>query len=277
MRKVILLGVILLMTSCVSKRKYAELEGKYKAMQLGYTELQNKNIKIQKHIDNYNRKIQTLKGVNQNLQQQNDVKYDLVGNVAVISNDMKRKLKETLRNVDPSVLANAKTLKDSMNIAVSYNLKNRINNFNLPDKDVNVNIDDTVVMISIADNLLFKSGSYHVSIKAISILDKLAEIIKSEPSMDVMIEGHADSRSINTGCIVDNWDLSVKRATSIVRLLEKNYKIKGERLIASGRGSTVPLVDNNTKKNRALNRRTKIIILPNLDKFFGMLAEKEQL
>ncbi len=277
MKKIILLGVVLLMTSCVSKKKYTELEGKYKAMQLGYAELQNKNIKIQKHIDNYNRKLVKLKGVNQNLQQENDVKLDLIGNVTVISKEMKRKLEDSLKNIDPSVLANAKTLKDSMNIAVSYNLKNRISNLNLADNDINVNIDDTVVMISISDNLLFKTGSYHVSIKAIKVIDKLAEIIKSEPSMDVMIEGHADSRSINTECIADNWDLSVKRATSIVRLLQISYGIEGSRLIASGRGSTVPLVDNNTKKNRALNRRTKIIILPNLDKFFGMLAEKEQL
>ncbi len=95
--------------------------------------------------------------------------------------------------------------------------------------------------------------------------------------MDVMIEGHTDSRTISNAALEDNWDLSVKRATSIVRILEKKYGVDPSRLIASGRGSSVPLVENDSRENRARNRRTRIVILPNLDKFFGLLAEEETL
>ncbi len=264
------------MVSCVSKKKYTELESKYKVTQGNLARLKLENEKIQKHVDNYNKKIVSLRGINGQLQEENKSKFDLTENI-VMSANMKQRMNETLAKVDPSVLANAKTLKDSMNIAVSYNLKNRISAENLEDENVSVDIDETVVMITIADNLLFRSGSYVIGRKADKVLSKLAEIIKSEPSMDVMIEGHTDSRSIHTGCIRDNWDLSVKRATSMVRVLEKKYGIEPQRLIASGRGSSMPLYENNTRENRAKNRRTKVIILPNLDKFFGMLAEKNEL
>jgi chemotaxis protein MotB len=132
-------------------------------------------------------------------------------------------------------------------------------------------------MISVSDKLLFNTASYRVKNQAYDLIEKLATIIKSEPSMDVMIEGHTDSRTISNATVQDNWDLSVKRATSIVRLLENKYNIDGSRLIAAGRGSTMPLVENNSNENRAKNRRTRIVILPNLDKFFALLAEEEVL
>ena len=138
-----------------------------------------------------------------------------------------------------------------------------------------MNIDQTVVMISVADSLLFSSGSYSVSPKAYPLLAKLADVIQSEPSIDVMVEGHTDSKGIHTEEIIDNWDLSVKRSTAIVRLLEKKYKVDGARLIPSGRSSYVPLTDNSTWQNRARNRRTNIIIMPNLDKFFALMVEDE--
>ncbi len=274
MKKIVLLGLVALaMTSCVSKKKYTELESKYKATQGNLARLKLENEKIQKHVENYNKKIVSLRGINGQLQQENGQlqqenrsKFDLSENV-VMSANMKERMNETLAKVDPSVLANARTLKDSINIAISHNFKNRVNAENFEDENISVDIDETVVMITIADNLLFRSGSYVISRKADKVLRKLAEIIKSEPSMDVMIEGHTDSRSIHTGCIRDNWDLSVKRATSMVRVLEKK----------SGRGSSMPLFENNTRANRAKNRRTRVIILPNLDKFFGMLAEKNEI
>ncbi len=279
---IISLVVIMLCVSCVSKKKYVQLEQQYKdtrgALQKTAFEkekLEAKFAKIEKRVDNYNNKINSLKDINSDLQEENDVKLDMVEG-AVISNFMKVKMRKTLANVDLTELANAKTLKDSMSLAVSYKLKKSINVSRLDDSDdVNVNIDKTVVMISISDKMLFKTASYNVNSKAYKTLKKLAEIIKSEPSMDVMIEGHTDSRTINNNIVQDNWDLSVKRATSIVRILEKKYGVEASRLIASGRGSSVPLVENNSNKNRARNRRTRIVILPNLDKFFGLLAEEE--
>lgn len=278
----ILLTVAILATSCVSKKKYVQLEQQYKDTRgtlqkttLEKQELEAKFAKIEKRVDNYNDKINSLKGINSGLQKENDIKLDMVEG-AVMSNAMKVKMRKTLANVDPTELANAKTLKDSMNLAISYKLKKSINVSDLEDSDdINVNIDKTVVMISISDKMLFKTASYNVNSKAYKTLKKLADIIKSEPSMDVMIEGHTDSRKIHNEVVKDNWDLSVKRATSIVRILEKRYGIESSRLIASGRGSSLPLVDNKTRSNRARNRRTKIVILPNLDKFFGLLAEEE--
>ncbi|MCD8436901.1 OmpA family protein [Tenacibaculum dicentrarchi] len=283
MKKVsVLAAVTVLTTACVSKKKYVQLEQQYKATQgtLQKTTLEKEALaakfaKIENRVAIYNTKINSLRGINSGLRKQNDIKLDMVEG-AVISNDMKIKMRKTLENVDATELANAKTLKDSMDLAVSYQLKKSINVAELENSDdINVNIDKTVVMISISDKMLFKTASYNVNRNAYKTLKKLADIIKSEPSMDVMIEGHTDSRGIHNEVIKDNWDLSVKRATSIVRILENKYKVNASRLIAAGRGSSLPLVDNKTRANRARNRRTKIIILPNLNKFFGLMASEE--
>ncbi|OSY87610.1 cell envelope biogenesis protein OmpA [Tenacibaculum holothuriorum] len=279
-----IIAISLLAVSCVSKKKYLALEQQYNDTRgnLQKTTLEKENLeakfaKIEKRVASYNEKINSLKNVNSSLEKENSVKLDLVGNT-VISNSLKEKMRETLSKVDPAELANAKTLKDSMNVAVAYNLKKSINTSDLENSDdVNIDIDKTVVMISVSDKMLFNTASYKVKRSAHRLIKKLADVIKSEPSMDVMIEGHTDSRTINNAVLQDNWDLSVKRATSIVRILEKKYGINPSRLIASGRGSSVPLVDNTTRANRARNRRTRIVILPNLDKFFGLLAEEEKI
>jgi chemotaxis protein MotB len=159
-----------------------------------------------------------------------------------------------------------------MNLAVSYNLKNSLSDELKEDEDISINIDNTVVMLSISDKMLFNSGSYRVSTKANDILKKLADVINSEPSLEVMVEGHTDSRTINNAVVQDNWDLSVKRATSIIRKLQTSYDVDPAKLIASGRSSYKPLVENDTKENMAINRRTRIVLLPNMDKFFAMLS-----
>ncbi|MDY0781665.1 OmpA family protein [Tenacibaculum sp. IB213877] len=285
MRKIVVPLTILAaltLTSCVSKKKYLALEEQYNDTRgnlqkttLEKEELEAKFAKIQKRVDNYNEKINSLKSFNSTLQEQNNVKLDMVGNSAVISNSLKERMRETLAKVDPAELTNAKTLKDSMNVAIAYNLKKSIDTSNLDPEDVNIDIDKTVVMISVADNMLFNTASYKVKKKAYKLIEQLANVINSEPSMDVMIEGHTDSRTINNAVVQDNWDLSVKRATSIVRILEKKYGVESNRLIAAGRGSSMPLFENDSRENRARNRRTRIVILPNLDKFFGMLAQNE--
>jgi chemotaxis protein MotB len=270
MKKLSVIAVLSIMTlgSCVSKKKYVALESDLNdtkstlvKTQVEKEELESKMSKIEARVTEYNEKINFLKEVN-------DSQYSSVGDVAVMSNNTKDKMRETLAKVDPSLLANATTLEDSINVAISYNLKKSISD---NDNDVNINVDKTVVMINISDKLLFNSGSYRVSTKANNILQKIADVINSEPSMEVMVEGHTDSRTINTEMFQDNWDLSVKRATSVVRILQDKYNVAPEKLIASGRSSYMPLVDNDTKENRSKNRRTKIIIIPNLDKFFALL------
>jgi chemotaxis protein MotB len=273
--------IALLTTSCVSKKKYVALENQHIVIKgaLQKTTLEKDKLtanfkKIESRVASYNKKINSLESDNVTLEKENKVKLDKVGDIAVLSNETRKKMSATLAKVDSSVLAEAKTLKDSLNIAISYNLKNKMNIDDLGTSgDIDINIDQTVVMISIADKLLFNTASYRVKKGAYKVITKLADIIKSEPSIDVMIEGHTDSRTINNAVVQDNWDLSVKRATAIVRLLENKFDVDGSRLIAAGRGDTMPLVPNTSNKNRAKNRRTKIIILPNLDKFFALLAE----
>lgn len=273
----------ILSTACVSKKKYVELETKYdnakgnlQKTTIEKEKLEARFAKIEERVVTYNDKINSLKSDNVSLKKENDLKLDMVGKTAVISKKTKEKMKKTLEKVDPALLAEAKTFKDSLNIAVSYGLKKSMDTSDLTNSDdIDINIDQTVVMISVSDKLLFNTASYNVKKGAYPLLEKLANIIKSEPSMDVMIEGHTDSRTISNAVVQDNWDLSVKRATSIIRLLENKYNIEGKRLIASGRGSTMPLVENNSKENRARNRRTRIVILPNLDKFFALLSDED--
>ena len=270
MKKSIIVGTlsIALMASCVSKKKYTALETNLSETQSALTktqvekeELEAKMAKIEARVTEYNQKISSLKEVN-------DSQYTTVDDVAVMSNNTKKKMRATLKNVDPAKLAEAKTLQDSMNLAISYNLKKSISD---DEEDVDVNIDKTVVMINISDKLLFNSGSYRVSSKANKILSKLADVINSEPAMEVMVEGHTDPRTISTPVLEDNWDLSVKRATSVVDILQSKYNVDPAKMIAAGRSSYLPLVENDSRENMAKNRRTKIVILPNLDKFFALL------
>lgn len=277
MKKIsIVLILAIMFTSCVSKKKYVALElenGQIKSeltkTRVEKEDLENKFAAIQARVDNYNKKIASLT-------EENDAMLVNVDNVAVISNETKRAMRQTLQNVDPSKLAEAKTLKDSMNLALSYNLNKSMDSSNLnEDEDISIDINETVVMISISDKMLFNTASYRVSNKANDILQKLANVINSEPSVEVMVEGHTDSRSIKTSKIADNWDLSVLRATSVVRKLVDDYGVAPEKLIASGRSSFKPLAENDTNDNRAKNRRTRILILPNLDKFFALMGTDE--
>ncbi|MEW7292945.1 OmpA/MotB family protein [Aquimarina sp. 2304DJ70-9] len=263
-------GIIL--TSCVSKKKYVALEQELQDTRstlqrtaVEKDELEDKFAKIEARVADYNAKINSLRD-------ESNEKMVMVDDIAAISNNSKEKMRETLTKVDPNKLQNAKTLKDSMNLAVSHNLKNSLDDSLKDDEDISINIDNTVVMISISDKMLFKTASYRVSDKANGILQKLANVINSEPSIEVMVEGHTDPRTISNTVVQDNWDLSVKRATSIVRKLQNKYDVAPEKLIASGRSSYKPLVENNSDENMAINRRTKIVLLPNMDKFFAMLS-----
>lgn len=277
MKKIFMLLFFAAITlSCVSKKKYValqqengEIRSALQKTQIEKEDLEAKFAKIQARVDAYNTKITSL-------QTENDSKLEVVENVAVMSKDTKERMRATLKNVDPEKLSQAKTLKDSMNLAVAYNLEKTINESNIDeDEDFAIDINETVVMISIADNMLFNTGSYRLSSKADGILKKLADVINSEPSLDVMVEGHTDSRTINTVNIADNWDLSVLRATSVVRKLQDAYEVDPAQMIASGRSSYQPVVENDSKENMAKNRRTRIIIMPNINKFFALMADGE--
>lgn len=282
MKKIsILFLCTLVFASCVSKKKYVALETENRQIKSELTktrvakeDLEAKFDAIQVRVDQYNKKISSLSDLNSSLNKENDSKMETVANVVVISNDTKKMMRKTLTHVDPALLNEASTLKDSMDLAVSYNLTKSIDTSSLnEDDDIAISIDETVVMISISDKLLFNTASYRVSNKANDILQKLADIINSEPSIDVMVEGHTDARSINNEKVQDNWDLSVLRATSVVRKLQNEFNVSPEKLIASGRSSYSPLVANDSRENRSKNRRTRIVILPNINKFFALMAD----
>jgi chemotaxis protein MotB len=154
------------------------------------------------------------------------------------------------------------------------NLKGAIGD--LSDGDINVKIDKGVVYVDISDKLLFKSGSFEITPKAKTVLGKVAKVLAAQPSIEFMVEGHTDSKQLigNSNGIEDNWDLSVKRATTVVRILQETYSIDPKRMTAAGRSEYLPLVENNTAENRARNRRTRIVILPQLDQFFNLLEKK---
>jgi chemotaxis protein MotB len=274
MRKISILILAIVVSSCVSKKKYVALEqengeirSELQKTRVAKEDLEAKFDRIQARVDEYNSKIASL-------QEESDSKFEIVGdNTAIMSNNSKKVMRETLAKVDPNKVSQARTLKDSMNLAIAYNLEKTISASNMnEDEDIAVDINETVVMISISDNMLFNTASYRVSPKADTILQKLADVINSEPSLEVMVEGHTDSRTINTANISDNWDLSVLRATSVVRKLQEKFGVAPEKMIAAGRSSYQPLVDNDTKENMARNRRTRIVILPNIDKFFALMA-----
>ncbi len=280
MKKIsILLVTTILMTACVSKKKYLALEqenGEIKSeltkTKVEKEELETKFAIIEARVDQYNTKIQSLNDDVEGLTLDNKAKFQVSEDGTVASGASKEKMRATLQNVDPEKLAGAKTLKDSMNIAVQYNLSKAMDTSDLEeDEEIVVDINETVVMISIADDMLFNTASYRVGSKADKILKKLADVINSEPSLDVMVEGHTDSRSINTAKVSDNWELSVLRATSVVKKLQNQFNVAPEQLIASGRSSYQPLVENDSRENRAKNRRTRIILMPNIDKFFALM------
>lgn len=271
MKKVLILTIIMggLLTSCVSKKKYTALEEQLSNTQtklqktaVEKEELERRFAVIEERVAEYNQRINSLRETSEERFELNDV--------ALMNKRTLDNMRKTLSQVDPEVLKNAKTIEDSINIAVSHNLMKSIT-VEDGNEDIQIDIDKTVVMITVSDKLLFNTGSYRVNPKANDLLQKLADVINSEPSLEVMVEGHTDPRSINTAVLEDNWDLSVKRATSIVRILENQYNVAPEKLIAAGRGSSIPLVENNSRENMAKNRRTRIVLIPDLDKFFALL------
>ena len=159
-----------------------------------------------------------------------------------------------------------------MNLALVTNLKGAIGN--LDDQDINIKVDKGVVYIDISDKLLFKSGSFDVTEKAKVVLGKVALVLKNQPDIEFMVEGHTDNLAFKSTVLLDNWDLSVKRATSIVRILQNQYGLDPTHMAASGRSEYKPVADNSTVEGRAANRRTRIVILPQLDQFFKLLETK---
>ena len=197
--------------------------------------------------------------------------------MSVLSNKQAESVKQTLQSIGEKDnyiqgLQSAMARKDSLNMVLVMNLKGAIGD--LGDKDINIKVDKSAIYIDISDKMLFNSGKYTVTDKAKSVLGKVAQVLNAYPDMEFMVEGHTDSVTMHSDCIDDNWDLSVKRATSVVRLLQTKYGIQPSRMTAAGRSQYVPLDSNDTADGRSHNRRTRIVILPQLDQFFKLLVKK---
>ncbi len=207
--------------------------------------------------------------------QQRDKQLSQVGDLTALSQTASENIKETLSQLEKKdkyiqLLQLAKTKADSINLALAVNLKGVLQD-GIEDKDVEVKVDKTVVFINLSDKMLYESGSSNLTSRANEVLGKIAKIIESRPDLEVMVEGYTDNVPIKNACIDDNWDLSVKRSTSVVRVLQKEYNINPNRLIAAGRGEFNALASNDTEEGRSTNRRTRIIIMPKLNQFYDLL------
>jgi chemotaxis protein MotB len=233
--------------------------------------VENDNASLNGRISDLNRQIDFLK-------QNNTSALKQLQDLSVISSSQAESIRKSMDNLGAKdayiqTLQQQMAHKDSLNMALVMNLKGAIGN--LDDQDINIKVDKGVVYIDISDKLLFKSGSYDVTDKAKGVLGKVAQVLKNQPDIEFMVEGHTDNVPFRSGVLLDNWDLSVKRATSVVRILQNQYGLDPSRIAAAGRSEYKPLMDNNSPENKAANRRTRIVILPQLDQFFKLLEPKQ--
>jgi chemotaxis protein MotB len=258
-----------------SGERLSELSNKLSACQQELERMKGEDKGSQKSIQAREEQIQDLRDQIADCKAQRDKQISQLGNLTELSQSANDNIKETLAQLNNKdqyihLLQAAKTKTDSINLALAVNLKSVLRD-GLADDDVDVKVDKTVVFINLSDKMLYQSGSANLTPKAQDVLGKIAKIIESRPDLEVMVEGYTDNVPINNECMTDNWDLSVKRATAVVRVLQNIYKINPNKLIAAGRGEYNTLAPNTTEAGRATNRRTRIIILPKIDQFYDLL------
>jgi len=271
MKQILLFGAAaaIFLSSCVSSKKYAELQTKQQQTE---DLLNSATVKLNTCLeekDNYKSQLDALRRNNQDL-------INNMGNLTTLTAkgaDNLEKSLESLREKDLTIrkLQDAVTRRDSVNLALVQSLKGVLGN--LDDEDINISVEKGVVYVNISDKLLFSSGSTTVSARAKEVLGKVATVVKNKPDFEFMVEGHTDTVPIHTARMSDNWDLSVLRATSVVRILQNDFGVSPSRMTAAGRSQYIPVSSNDTKDGRAKNRRTRIVILPKLDQFYSMIEE----
>lgn len=275
----------LALNSCVSKKLMKAEQVKYTTLQTEYATLQSRlkacddqQTLSANQLQAKDAELDALQKQISFLKENNTVALKQLENLSVISSSQAESIKKSLDNIgakDAYIqgLQSALSKKDSLNLALVTNLKGAIGN--LDDKDINIKVDKGVVYVDISDKLLFKSGSYDISDRAKEVLGKVALVLKNQPDIEFMVEGHTDNIPYKgNGVLLDNWDLSVKRATAVVRILKDQYGLNPAKIAAAGRSEYLPVMSNDTPEGRAANRRTRIVILPQLDQFFQLLEKK---
>jgi chemotaxis protein MotB len=275
MKKIILgvLGVTLLLSSCVSQKKYADLETKAKEAQ---DLLNSATVKLNDCMEekaSATSRAKTLQDQNTFLKANNQELINNMGNLTTLTTKGAENLEKSLESLQEKDLTirklnDAITRRDSVNLSLVQSLKGVLGN--LDDEDITISVEKGVVFVSISDKLLFSSGSYNITSRAKEVLGKVAQVVNNKPDFEFMVEGHTDDVPYNKkGNILDNWDLSVKRATAVVRILQNDYGVDPKRMTAAGRAEYVPL--SVTEKSK--NRRTRIVVLPKIDQFYSMIEE----
>lgn len=266
---------MVLLASCVSKKDYLALEAQQKETQ---DLLNSATVKLNSCLSDKAAsmaRVETMKDQLADMRKTNQDLIDTKGDLTILTKKGSENLEKSLeslkeRDLKITRLQDALTKKDSVTLAIVTSLKKAVG---ISDPDIEINVEKGVVFISIADKLLFQSGSYNVTTRANEILGKVAKVINSKPDFEAMVESHTDDVSYNKPPLLDNWDLSVKRATSVVRVLE-SLNVNPQQLIAAGRSSYVPLVENDTAENKAKNRRTRIVVMPKIDQFYEMVESE---
>ena len=285
LKKTLLLAALsVFLFSCVSSKKFKAAQAKIDSLTAANAKLAgdlkncndltaadaSQRADLQRQLDALNKQIDFLK-------QNHDATLKQLQDLSVISGSQAESIKKSLDNIGSkdNYIQNLQAQlahKDSLNMALVMNLKGALGN--MDDQDINIKVDKGVVYIDISDKLLFKSGSWNVTDAAKTVLGKVATVLKAQPDIEFMVEGNTDNKQFVRPNLQDNWDLSVKRATTVVRILQKQYGLDPAHITASGRGEYQPVASNDTEEGRAANRRTRIVILPQLDQFFKLLEKK---
>ena len=287
-RSILILAIALGLSSCVSKKVLVEEQNKSKQyakslkncedsnqdFQNANKDLSGKLILLENQLANEQSKTNILDQQMNYYQSTNTNLLDRLTDLSVVSKTGAESIRKSLDAINDQNkyikdLTSAMRAKDSMNLALVMKLKRSLADIN--DEDVNIEVKKGVVYISISDKMLFQSGRFEINQAADAVLGKIARVLNDHQHLDILVEGHTDDVPISTPLLVDNWDLSVKRATSVVRLLQVKYGIAPGRMTAGGRSEFVPKTSNSTLEGKAINRRTEIIILPKLDEFFELL------
>ena len=273
-RIIFLLCVLVAVTSCVPKKKFLVAEdgrlaalGRERRLTKNLNELKAETAKQKKQIQGL------LSDTTRMGQAIRDYRNSLYSNMSeqeklnMLLKDKMDKLAEREATIN-ELQAEIKAQNDRVS-ALLQSVKDALLGFSTD--ELTVTQKDGKVYVAMSDKLLFESGSAQVNKQGKEALGKLAEVLKKQNDIDVFIEGHTDTKPIKTVQFKDNWDLSVVRATSVVRILTKDYGVNPLQIVPSGRGEFMPVADNETADGRARNRRTEIIMAPRLDKLMDIL------